>query len=133
LRLRGRVDLAQHFLASAALSATGGAGIADAIGLSKELADSTGGSGFSFTDLAANRAGVRFGEAATSSPASAEGWRRRVRDGFAEDDVMPRVDDLPEFLPDREFRARFGGVGSPPYQALLDEIDRRVSAAPFYR
>lgn len=133
LRLRGRVDLAQHFLGSAALSATGGAGIADAIGLSKELADSTGGSGFSFTDLAANRAGVRFGEAATSSPASAEGWRRRVRDGFAEDDVMPRVDDLPEFLPDREFRARFGGVGSPPYQALIDEIGRRVSAAPFYR
>ena len=33
----------------------------DAIGVYKEVRDSRGGSGFSFNDMAANRAGTRFG------------------------------------------------------------------------
>jgi hypothetical protein len=46
---------------------------------------------------------------------------------------MPRFDDLPEFLPEAEFKRRYGGVGAPPYNELLAEIDRRVAALPVLR
>ena len=133
LTLRGRVDFAQHFLASAAVTAAAGSALSDAVGLSKELADARGGSGFSFTDLAADRAGTRFGETATASAEGARAWRARFTAGVTEADFMPAIDDLPEFLPEAEFRRRFGEVGSPTYQAVHDEIERRVAACPFYR
>jgi hypothetical protein len=133
LLLGGRVDLAQHFLASAALAATAGSELADAVGLSKELADARGGSGFSFTDLAADRAGTRFGETASRSPDSAGAWRARLAEGPAESDLMPPVKDLPEFLPEAEFRRRYGQVDSPAYRAVVEEIERRVAALGFYR
>ena len=63
--LADRGDLAQHFTISAALAATAGSPLADAVGLYKELDDSRSGSGFSFSDLAADRAGTRFGALAT--------------------------------------------------------------------
>ena len=65
--LASRGDTAQHFTISAALAATAGSPLSDAVGLYKELEDSRGGSGFSFNDLAADRAGTRFGELATAS------------------------------------------------------------------
>ena len=133
LILRGRVDLAQHFLVSAAVTATAGSTLSDAVGLSKELSDARIGSGFSFTDLAADRAGTRFGELAATSAGGALGWRTRLAAGLTEADLMPAVDDLPEFLPEAEFRRRFGQVGSPAYQAVHDDIERRVAACPFYR
>lgn len=133
LVLRGRVDLAQHFLASAAVTAASGSAVSEALGLSKELADARGGSGFSFTDLAADRAGTRFGELAVRSPDTARAWRTRLAAQTMETDFMPAVDGLPEFLSESELQRRYGEVGSPAYQEMLDEVDRRVSACPMYR
>ena len=45
LILRGRDDLAKHFTISAAISAAAGSGLANTIGVFKELDDSRGGSG----------------------------------------------------------------------------------------
>jgi hypothetical protein len=73
--LRGRVDLARHYLASSAIAATGDGDLSDLVGVYKEWSDSRGGSGFSFVDLAADRAGTRLGRLATTSPALA----RRVQ------------------------------------------------------
>jgi uncharacterized protein YfiM (DUF2279 family) len=134
LVLRGRVDLAQHFLGSAGITAAAGSTVSDALGLSKELTDARGGSGFSFTDLVADRAGTRFGELASGSQDSARAWRARLAgQPLQEEDFMPAVDGLPEFLPEAEFRRRYGEVGSPAYRAVLEEIERRVAAAPMYR
>ena len=133
LVLRGRVDLAQHFLASAAVTAASGSAVSEALGLSKELADARSGSGFSFTDLAADRAGTRFGELAVRSPDTARAWRARLAAQTTEADFMPAVDGLPEYLSESELRRRYGEVGSPAYQEVLDEVDRRVSACPMYR
>ena len=47
--------------------------LSDVIGLYKEIEDSRGGSGFSFNDIAADRAGTRFGEKAVASEDSARG------------------------------------------------------------
>ena len=50
-------DLAQHFIVSAVIAAAGGTPIAAAAGVYKELNDARDGSGFSFSDIAADRAG----------------------------------------------------------------------------
>jgi len=125
--LSGRSDLAKHFMVSAAIAAHADTALADAIGLYKELEDARGGSGFSFDDLAADRAGTRFGEAATRQ---ADALQRRIRPGVQEAQVMPAVTDLPSGMTEAEFLARFGGVGTPAYQAMMQEIERRVNALP---
>ena len=79
--LRQRQDFALHFLISAVIAAEAGTPLADAVGLWKELADARrGGSGFSFNDLAADRAGTRFGELARARPGAAAGAHRRRRE-----------------------------------------------------
>lgn len=133
VRLAGRGDFAQHFALSAFLAATGGAGFSDAAGLYKELLDARQGSGFSFNDLAADRAGSRLGERATRSASRA----RHVQDVLAEvrdaDMFFPQVQDLPEFMSQAEFQRRFGGVDAPAYQAMLHRIEERIAALPLYR
>lgn len=59
--LERRNDFVKHFMASAAITAYSNTKLSDAIGIYKETADSHIGSGFSFSDIAANRAGARFG------------------------------------------------------------------------
>ncbi len=131
--LGGRPDFAQHFMVSAALAATSGSPLSNAVGLYKEVADSRGDSGFSFNDIAADHAGTRFGEKASTSESAARTLQRRIARGIADADLLPKVDDLPEFMQEAEFKARFGGVGMPAYQAMLDDIERRVSALALYR
>ncbi len=131
--LDGREDFPQHFTLSAALAAHAGAPLADAIGLYKEIDDSRAGSGFSFNDIAADRAGTRFGELAAGSRESALKLQRRVADGVRESDIMPPVRDLPEFMAEAEFNRRFGGIGGAPYKRMMEDIERRVAAVPLYR
>jgi uncharacterized protein YfiM (DUF2279 family) len=130
--LNGRVDLAQHFIVSAALAASADGLLSNAVGLYKEIADARAGSGFSFNDIAADRAGTRFGEYAASS-ASARKLQQRQHAGVNEKDLMPATEDLPEFMPETEFKRRFGGIDTPKYNQMMAEIDRRVAALPLYR
>lgn len=131
--LAGRGDTAQHFTVSAMLAATSGSPLSDAVGLYKELGDSRGGSGFSFNDLAADRAGTLFGERATQSDTSARAQQRKLANGASDTDLLPNVADLPEDLQEAEFKRRFGGVGAPAYQKVMDDIERRIAALPLYQ
>ena len=133
LTLGGRVDFAQHFAISAALAAGAGGPFADAVGVYKEVDDSRRGSGFSFADIAADRAGTRFGEAATASTTSARKVQALARAGLRESDVMVAARDLPEAMPEAEFKRRFGGVDAPAYNRMIAEIDGRIAALPAYR
>ncbi len=133
IRLAGREDFAQHFALSAFLAATGGSDVSDLVGLYKELKDSRGGSGFSFTDLAADRAGTRLGARATDSPARARALQRRLAGRADATAYFPDIRDLPEFMAEAEFRRRFGGVGAPAYQRTLATIDARIGALPILR
>jgi hypothetical protein len=130
LLLAGRDDFPRHFLASAALVVGTSDALAQTIGLNKELADARGGSGFSFNDMAANLAGARFGAMALQAPAELQA---RVAPGVSDDDLMPAWADLPQFMPEAEFVRRYGGVGAPPYQAMMAEIERRVGALRLFR
>jgi hypothetical protein len=128
--LDGRGDVAQHFLVSAAIAIDGTSPLSRAVGVYKEMADARRGSGFSFNDLAADRAGTRLGELALAQPVEVQRRLRALRD---DRELMPRWDDLPEYLSEAEFRRRFGAVGAPAYEHLLAEIDRRVAALAVMR
>jgi hypothetical protein len=130
LTLSGRRDFPQHFLVSAALAADSGGPLADMIGLYKEMTDARSGSGFSFNDMAANRAGTRLGELAVGDPAKLQ---QRLSAGLLETDLMPDVSDLPEYMNAGEFRRRFGGPGSPAYQRMMTDIEERLGATPLFR
>jgi len=130
--LNRRDDFPKHFIISAALAARAGGPLADAVGVYKEIEDSRGGSGFSFNDIAADRAGTRFGEYA-ANPASARRLQQRMRAEIEEKHLMPATEDLPEFMPEREFQRRFGGVDAPPYKKMMADIERRIAALALYR
>jgi hypothetical protein len=125
--LAGREDLAKHFLVSAIVAAEADNALADAVGLTKEIDDSRGGSGFSFVDLAADKAGTRFGLAAANSP---DDVHRAIARGMGESEIMPGTAGLPESLTEAQFAARFGGVGQPAYTAMVTVIDARIAALP---
>ncbi len=124
----GRDDFAKHFMVSASIAAYADTVLSDAIGLYKEVEDSRSGSGFSFNDIAAERAGTKFGEKAVANEASAQQLQRRVASGLNDSDLMPPWSDLPEFMSEAEFKRRFGGIDAPAYRKMMHEIERRVAA-----
>ena len=131
--LRERQDWTQHFFVSASISVLSSHGIGDGVGIFKEELDSDGGSGFSFGDLLADRAGVTFAMAATRDDASARAIQDRLAHGFRVDDFMPAGADLPENMQQAEFRSRFGGVGGAEYRRVAGEIERRIAGCAAYR
>jgi hypothetical protein len=133
MSLAGRGDYVQHFTLSAALAAIAGEELADRAGLYKEVRDTHGGSGFSFSDLAADRAGARFGMRATVSEAEARRVQALLAGGRDTALYLPEVRDLPEFLPGAVFEGRYGGVGGAGYTRVLEEIERRIAALPLHR
>ena len=125
--VRGRADWVRHYSVSAALTLWSSENASDAAGLLKEELDAgPGGSGFSFSDLLANRAGMMLAIAATKDTASA----RRIQQALAEpwdlDQFFPAAADLPEGLSDAELQAQYGGVDGVRYRQLIDEIENRV-------
>lgn len=128
--LAGRIDLPLHFLISAAIAAESGTPLADAVGLYKEVSDSRGHSGFSFNDLAADRAGTRLGERAVRAPA----WlQERLSAGVAESELLPDISDLPEFLSAEDFSKRYGHFDAPPYLLMMREIETRLDTLSLLR
>lgn len=128
-RLRARNDWARHFYLSASLAVLEHPLVSDAGGLMKEQLDAlTGGSGFSFGDFAADRAGVRFANAATSSEEDASAMRDFLKEEFEVGNFLPEIADLPENLTTEQFRTSFGNVGSDRYLQMISEIETRLDA-----
>lgn len=132
--LHQRYDVAEHFLASAALSLSADAALADYLGFLKELDDSRlGGSGFSFVDLAADRAGVRFATLLATNEAQAQHMLALVTSASAETELMPDFTDLPEFFDGESFEETFGDAESEAYQAVIGRIEARLDETPLYQ
>ncbi|MGZ8190282.1 MAG: hypothetical protein ACXWTS_03530 [Methylococcaceae bacterium] len=128
-----RIDLAQHFIASAAITASVNGEVSKVVGEEKELSDAQSGSGFSFIDLAADKAGTRFGEMATSKPEIARKIQKvmsEIKDYRA---FMPDPRDLPEHMDQAEFKQRFGSPSHPDYHKISEQIDDRIAAMPIYK
>jgi hypothetical protein len=128
ITLYGRTDWPQHFWVSAGLTALSDADRSIAVGLTKELMDSTpGGSGFSFSDLTADAAGNRFTLSATRDAESARAMQARIRAGVKIADYFSDVHDLPEGLTREQFQGRFGGLGGAETKRIVAEIERRLA------
>tara|TARA_R110002167_G_scaffold15727_10_gene62460 strand:+ start:6348 stop:7616 length:1269 start_codon:yes stop_codon:yes gene_type:complete len=132
--LSGRIDLRQHFLVSAALQVLAEAGFSHAIGEFKELLDSRrGGSGFSFPDLAADRAGTLFALQISHDPQQAVAFLKRFEEPLRETDLMIPIDTLPEGLSQAEFQERYQDLNSDAYKQLLEWIDTELAKLRLYR
>jgi hypothetical protein len=126
--LANRQDLMAHFLYSAGITLATQQGIGIAAGEFKELLDSgNGGSGFSFADLAADRAGIDFVNAATASDESARQLQRRIMASDGEADFFPDISGLTEGLSEEQFREQYGSVESERYRQQVERIDRRIA------
>jgi hypothetical protein len=126
--LRGRTDWTRHFFVSAALDQISAESASDAVGLLKEELDAgEEGSGFSFSDLLADRAGTLFSLAATRDDQAALAMQARLSRGFYVDDFFPPAGDLPEGVTDEQLQAQYGGVGGARYRQIEQEIERRLA------
>ena len=130
--IQRRPDLAQHFTSSAAMSATVGAGVAGILSTSKEVHDARYRSGFSFSDLTANTAGVALGMAATKNAADAQRFALRIAQATDESDYMPPVSRENAGLTEDDFSAQFTDRNSDAYREKLAQIDAQIAALPIY-
>jgi len=130
--IQRRPDLAQHFTSSAAMSATVGAGVAGILSTSKEVHDARYRSGFSFSDLTANIAGVALGNAATNSPLEAQQLQQSLASAGEETDYMPPVSRDNAGLTEDDFSAQFTDRNSEAYVARMADIDEQIAALPIY-
>lgn len=126
IKLLGRQDLAKHWTLSAALTASMGAGVSEAMGTWKEVADSgSGGSGFSFVDLAADRSGVVIGQRA-ANPDEAEAVARMLST-ITEGALLPvEALALSEGLTEAEFARQYVDIDSADYAKMVKRIDRTL-------
>jgi hypothetical protein len=127
--MRGRADLAKHYFVSAHLVALMGTEPARAAGLVKEFLDANGGTGFSFRDMAANRAGIVFANAVLTGQLTLD----EVAQGFTVEAFLPPVEDLREELHADEFTQAYGGVSDARLANELLRIEERVQQLPAYQ
>ena len=127
--IRNRRDLCQHFVVSMALTAILGADAAEAAGVTKELLDMKGGSGFSFIDLAADFAGVELGRWILEDPARLPG----VAKGFQLDHHFPDLKNLREGFNEAQFKKEFGSTSDPRYKNILEDIRTRIGKLEAYK
>ncbi len=132
ITLSGRQDFAKHFLTSAAITISSSTSVADSFGITKEIEDSTGGSGFSFTDVGADRAGVRFAELAISDSQNAIFLQKKLSTNLSESIFIPDLKGLPEFMSEDEFLNKYGGVNQPEFQRVITDIEERISQLPLF-
>jgi len=133
LTLHGRTDLTKHFLVSAGLAVSAGTRLSNFAGLAKEVEDADRGSGFSFADLAADRAGVRLGDLATASLNQANRLQSQMAQATSEAWFMPKITRLPEGIMELEFKKRYTDLDSRAYGVIDKEINRRLDACRVYQ
>lgn len=129
--IRGRYDHSLHFLYSAILEQLGRESFGFSIGELKELMDAgQGGSGFSFPDIVADRAGIAFSRRIRESDIIAS----KVQDLLATSPdtslFFPFANDFPEGLTQSTFEGVFNNVESQKYKNIIDQIDKRILALP---
>ncbi|PID43469.1 MAG: hypothetical protein CSB48_05235 [Proteobacteria bacterium] len=129
--LANRNDLRLHFIFSAALKLLSDSGLSFAIGEFKELLDTQqGGSGFSYADLAADRAGIRFAELSQDKNGALRVQTTASR--FTDEQFFfPDIADLPEGVSRKDFE-QAGGIDSNNYKSYLATINRRIEKLPLY-
>ena len=131
--LAGRGDLQQHFIYSIALQLLSNAQASDALGEFKEFLDTNqGGSGFSFADLMADRAGTRLAMMTTYSEEQAAELQLSLAK-VTDSELLPSIDGLAEGIDEQRFKREYQGVHSKSYQQMVSSIDNRLKSLSLYQ
>lgn len=127
LRLQEREDLAKHWAFSAAIAAVLGEETSTSLGEWKELNDSLAhGSGFSFVDIAADRAGMQTALRALDPATGAETVGKLTR--ATDESLLPgSLLRGPEGLSETNFADRFGSLDRERYRQAIVAIDRELA------
>lgn len=128
-----REDLSQHFINSAAMAASANPDVAEVLANTKEVYDARLRSGFSFSDMTANLAGVRLGEIAVHNQQSAMWLQAFMQSLTEESQLLPRPRTDADGLSESDFAESFTNRNSPVYQERLQEIETMIEALPLYR
>jgi hypothetical protein len=128
VRLRNRGDWPRHFAVSASLSVMRDLDLSDGVGHLKEARDSMGGSGFSFSDILANQAGILLAVKATRKRADAYELQNRAAAGLPLESYHPDPDGLPPDMQRDVFRRDFGGIGGAGYTRVMADIQVRLKS-----
>lgn len=132
--LNGRGDLPMHWALSAALAVATGTQFSQAMGEWKELADGISKqsrfaigdpSGFSFLDLAADRAGFLTAGLAMESGTAVPLASALARAGSG-DLLPPSLMKLQDGMPNAAFVQRYGSTDDPRFLAVLARIDAEL-------
>lgn len=130
VQLAGRNDLSKHFLYSIVLQRLLDKGMGLKVGELKEIIDSNeGGSGYSFVDLAADKAGLKFAGFVLDHPLKAQ---QKLSTVFAEEMMFPSIEGLKEGYSEAEFKALYGSTEDPRYRLIEQDIEDRLAALPLY-
>lgn len=128
--LNNRLDLAQHFLYSAAFKLLSSSNISLKVGNVKEILDTRkGSSGFSFIDLAANSAGIAL---ASQLSALAPSVLEQYDTESFELAVMPSIANLPEGLSEQQLQQQLGGYNGEGFKQLEQLISSRIQLLTLY-
>ena len=133
-QLAKRSDLRLHFIYSAAIKVLGDSGSSFALGEFKEMMDSgRGGSGFSFADLAADKAGIRFAEIAMDSKSGSALKLQSIAASLTDEtQFFPDISGLPEGISQTDFDGIYGGIEGAAYLEVVGEIERRLEKIALY-
>ena len=104
------------------------ASIAESAGLLKEMRDSQGESGFSFTDLAADLAGIALAEYVKGSEAKLP----EVARDFSIAKFVPPIDGLRDNLTHDQFIEAYGSTSDPRFKKEVAEVRTRIKSLPIY-
>jgi hypothetical protein len=133
--LRGREDWLIHFAVSAGLALLVGEQTAESLGIQKEVADAKGkekgaGSGFSFTDLNADVAGIAFAEwlVGEKSKEAMETCGKR----FEGAQFLPEPKGLADDLTWTEFEKAWIGVKDAKFRDECQRLRARVQGCKGY-
>lgn len=136
LILAGRPDLPKHLIMSSALAIVFADRFSKAAGEWKELHDSVaeGGTGFSFVDLMADRAGLRLGMAANGDLQ----LLREMQYGLAyagDERLLPvwALQKYQEGLRKGAFEKDYAGLEDERYRQIVADIDAELDKIPLYK
>ncbi len=133
LTIQGQFDLAQHFLTSAAITASAGAQFAEILSIGKEAYDSKVRHGFSFSDITANYAGATFATLATQNSQQAQWIQTQMINVSLETDYMPFVQRVHDAFNAEEFRKQYQNGNNLAYQKRIEQIEKVIAACPLYQ
>lgn len=131
--LHRRHDLGLHFVTAAAIAASAGANIAEVLAHSKEVYDARQRTGFSFSDMTANIAGVALGKSGTRTDASARALQEMLAIAKNETDYMPVPDTDADGLTEEMLAEAFGDRTTENYMGRIGQIEAKVAALTIYQ